>query len=118
MEAIQSNPIIGWRAVYFDILSVYLEEPERVLKAVEMFGEDVVFEAIIVTSLKSNIGRDPLNYVIAVARSMWKEQLQSDLTREKDAIRRERSKQRVQDANMELAEKIERARRINADNSV
>jgi hypothetical protein len=110
LESIRLNPTIGWQSVYSDILGSYLWEASRFLKGVELFGEEFMFEAVIVTASKK-LSSDPLNYVLAVARQLWKDSLKEELTKDQDELRLERARRHVKEDNERLAEKIERARR-------
>jgi hypothetical protein len=110
LEGIRLNPTIGWQGVYSDILGSHLWETERFLKGVELFGEEFMFEAVIVTASKK-LSSDPLNYVLAVARQLWKDSLKEELAKDQDELRLERARRHVKEDNDRLAEKIERAKR-------
>lgn len=117
LEGIRVNPSNGWRIVYLDILGHRLTETDKFLNGVDLFGEEIMFEALIATSSQKLSSPNPLNYVLAVARKMWKEELQETLQKDKDELRLERAKRRILAGNAELAEKIEEAkRRVDADN--
>lgn len=108
---IREHPEKGWRVVYSDILGKKLSDSAKFLNGVELFGEEIMFEALIATSVQKLSSPDPLNYVLAVARGIWKETLQESLTKDADELRLERAKRRIIEGNAELAEKIERAKR-------
>lgn len=119
LEGIRKNPTIGWRSAYLDILGVRLSDAESFLKGVDAFGEDLMFEALVVTSLKKLNSPDPLNYVLAVAQQKWKEALQQDVAEQRTSLQVERSIRKVREDNERLAEKIKEARRkVDANNSV
>ena len=119
LEGIKTNPSSGWRVIYNDIIGYYPENTERLLKGVELYGEEIIFEAIIVTASKKLSSPEQLNYVLAVARQLWKDVLQQSLTKDQDEIRLERAKRHVQEDNERLAKKIESAkRRTDASNSL
>ena len=65
-----------------------------------------MFEALIATSSKKLSSPDPLNYVLAVARQLWKTELQATLTKDADELRLERGKRRISEENAELADVI------------
>ena len=111
LEEERTNPSSGWRVIYTDIIGHYPENTERLLKGVELYGEEIIFEAIIVTASKKLSSPEQLNYVLAVARQLWKDVLQQSLTKDQDEIRLERAKRHVQEDNERLAEKIEKAKR-------
>lgn len=116
---IRSDSAKGWRVVYKDILGKQITDIQGFLKAVDLFGEEIMFEAIITTSTKKLSSPDPQNYVIAVARQLWKEALQEALEKDADELRLERAKRRVESDNAELAQKIQEAkRRVDADHPV
>jgi hypothetical protein len=86
---------------------------------VDLFGEGVMFEALIATSIQKLKTPDPLSYVLAVARQLWKEELQNSLEKDADELRLDRAKRRISEGNAELATKIEEAkRRVDANDPV
>jgi len=111
LEEVRTDPSIGWRVIYNDIIGYHPENIERLLKGVDLYGEEIIFEAIIVTASKKLSSPEQLNYVLAVARQLWKDVLQQSLTKDQDEIRLERAKRHVQEDNERLAEKIEKAKR-------
>jgi hypothetical protein len=115
---IRENPKDGWRVIYSDTLGKYLSDPEKLLNGVRVFGEEAMFEAIVTTSTKKLNSEDPIAYVLAVARQLWKESLEAELSKSKEELRLERAIRRVSEDNAELAAKIEEARRIDADNTI
>lgn len=115
---IRDNPETGWRVVYKDILGKNLKDTAKFLNGVDLFGEEIMFEAVIATSVQKLSSPDPLNYVLAVARGIWKEALQEALTKDADELRLERAKRKISEGNADLAEKIEKARRMDANNTL
>lgn len=111
LEGIRLNPSHGWRVIYTDIIGHNLSDTARLLKGVELYGEEIIFEAVIVTASKKLSSPDQLNYVLAVARQLWKDVLQQSLTKDQDEIRLERAKRHVQEDNEKLAQKIDLAKR-------
>ena len=108
---IKENPKAGWSVAYSDILGKRLSDPEKFLNGVDLFGEEIMFEAIIATSIQKLKTPDPLSYVLAVARQLWKEELQDSLAKDADELRLERAKRRISEGNAELADRIEEAKR-------
>ena len=80
--------------------------------AIDSYGDWPVIEAIIAAS-KKKFTDDPLNYILAVAQSKWKDAFQASSEIDKYERGVERSKNRVTRQNEELEEKLERARRTN-----
>ncbi len=119
LSEIQKSPSKGWNAAYQDILGHRLTETEKFLNGVELFGEDIMFEALVATSSQNLSSPNPLSYVLAVARAIWKERLEEAIHKEADELQRERAKKRVAKDSAELAERIEQAKkRVDANNSV
>jgi hypothetical protein len=108
---IKDNPRIGWSVAYSDILGKRLSDADKFLNGVDLFGEEMMFEAIIATSIQKLKTPDPLSYVLAVARQLWKEELQNSLTQDADELRLERAKRRISEGNAELADRIKEAKR-------
>ncbi len=119
LSEIRKSPSDGWRAAYQDILGHSLSDTEKFLNGVELFGEDIMFEALVATSSQNLSSPNPLSYVLAVARAIWKERLEEDLHKEAEELQRERAKKRVAADSAELAERIEKAKkRVDANNSL
>ena len=108
---IKDNPRTGWSVAYSDILGKHLSEPAKFLNGVDLFGEEIMFEALIATSIQKLKTPDPLSYVLAVARQLWKEELQDSLAKDADELRLERAKRRISEGNAELADRIKEAKR-------
>ena len=119
LEAIRNNPSKGWRVIYSDIMGKPLSDTSKFLRGVELFGEEIMFEAVIITSSKNLSSPDPTNYVLAVARQLWKDTLKEELIKEQDELRLERARRHVQEDNTKLADRIELAkRRVDAEHSL
>lgn len=120
LKEIRDNPKKGWSTAYRDILDETLGQESVFLKSVEMFGEAIMFEAMLITSQqKLSSHSNKLAYVLTVARNLWKEDLQNALEKDELELRLERAKNRVSGENADLAEKIEKAkRRLNATDSI
>lgn len=79
----------------------------RLGRALNLYGDWYVFEAIIDASTRELTG-DPLNYVVKIAANKWKEdQLEKDETDNYSAAV-EQSKKASLQANKKLAKKLEK----------
>src|SRR5688500_13046473 len=61
---------------YQGMMGSAVSSPPRLYKAINLYGDWAVFEAILASSNMELVG-DPLNYVLKVAHSKWK-QMQQD----------------------------------------
>jgi hypothetical protein len=98
-----------WHIFYASLLSVPISNNGRFYKALTMYGEWPLFEAIVATS-NATIKGDPLSYVLAVAHAKWKE---AQEIADKQAAVEEDFEQAVlqnKEINDELQEKLRRAR--------
>lgn len=67
-----------WLVFYKELMGKMVPYPSRLYKAVNLYGEMIVFEAIVDSSNQTLTG-DGLSYVIKVASNKWKaEQQQKD----------------------------------------
>jgi hypothetical protein len=110
LEEIRRDRTAGWSRVFKDILGQPLSDKERFLKAVDNYGELIIFESLVVTSTKK-ISGDPLNYMLAVASKKWKEDLIDIVTSDQEDIKANRSIEQSQKDSMHLYERIEAAKR-------
>ena len=119
LEEIRKDKTVGWSRVYKDILDQPLYDKARFLKAVDVFGEIIVFEALVITAAKK-LKNDPLNYFLAVANQRWREELQREISSDEDTIKATRAIEKSKEAGVLLEEKIEKARRRSnaADDSI
>ena len=118
LEEIRRDKKAGWSRVFADILGQPLSDKERFLKAVDNYGDLIIFESLVVTSSKRMTG-DPLNYVLAVANQKWRDDLISQAKADEDSIKTNRAIEKSKNANQLLYEKIEEAkRRIHATDSI
>jgi len=118
LEEIRRDKKAGWSRVFSDILGQPLSDKERFLKAVDNYGDLIIFESLVVTSSK-RMTSDPLNYVLAVANQKWRDDLISQAKADEDSIKTNRAIERSKNANQSLHEKIEEAkRRIHATDSI
>jgi hypothetical protein len=110
MEEIRRDKTAGWSRVFKDILDQPISDKERFLKAVDNYGELIIFESLVITSSK-RIDNDPLNYVLAVANQKWKAELVSQAKADEDSIKISKAVERSKIDNEQLYEKIEAAKR-------
>jgi hypothetical protein len=114
LEDIRKDKTKGWSRVYRDILGQPLYDKDRFLNAVELYGEVVIFEAMVATAAK-RLKNDPMNYFMTVADQRWREEIKNQAESDKETIRAHRVIEQSKEAGISLAEKIERARRRNND---
>lgn len=113
LDKIHKDSASGWGEIYSDLLGnpLYGMDNLDFNKGLELFGESIMLEAVIVTSNNKVDPSGTMKYLLAVARNLWKEELASDLAKEQSEIRLERMKRTVMEDNSSLAERIEEAKR-------
>ena len=114
LEEIRKDKTAGWSRVYKDILGQPLYDKARFLKAVELYGDIIILESLVITASKK-LKTDPLNYFLAVANQRWREEMQREISSDEEAIKANKAIERTKEAGEQLAEKIERAKRRNND---
>ena len=109
---IRADKVAGWSRVFKDILGQPLSifDRERFLKAVDSYGDSIIFEALVITSIKK-ITNTPINYALAVAASKWKEELLSQVKADQETSKANLSIERSKKDNQHLSKRIEEARR-------
>lgn len=96
-----------WLTFYKELLGSNASSIPRLYKTINLYGEEIVFDAIVSSSDKELTG-DPLNYVVAVAKSLWKEeQAKKDQEDEYDKNIRA-AKEESEKANEALRQKLEK----------
>jgi nitrogen regulatory protein PII-like uncharacterized protein len=94
-----------WLKFYENFLGSPVSNKARFYRAISLYGEWAVFEAVIATS-EADITGDPLNYFYKVASNKWKE-AQKDEDEEADYVAQiEEAKKISQQKNEELAKKL------------
>lgn len=116
LEEIRKDRRRGWARAYKDVLGQPLSDVLRFIKAVDIYGDLIMFESLVITATKK-LKTDPLNYVLAVALQRWSEQEQTKLTANEEDIKASKAIERTQEAGRQLADKIEKAKRRNNDTS-
>jgi len=84
----------------------------RFYKALNQYGEGILFDSIVAASDKS-FDSDPLNYVLKIAHNKWKEQEEELDASEEYEADIEKAKRQSRKQSDELAKKLDKARRIN-----
>lgn len=99
-----------WRVFYEHFMGTPLSSPMRLGRALNLYGDWPVFEAIIDSSQRELSG-DPLNYIVKVAHEKWKisQQQEDDDIYYADAI--EQSKKASAKANKDLERRLKRKRK-------
>lgn len=94
-----------WLVFYQTFLALPVSNIPRFYKALNLYGDWAMFESIVACS-DADINGDPLNYVLAVTKSKWKEQ-QQDADEEVQYLAEvEAAKKASQARNDELAKKL------------
>lgn len=106
-----------WNVFYQSFLDKPISNYPRFYKALNLYGDWALFEAILSASNQDLTG-DPLNYVLKVTHNMWKEkqmELEASETYQKEideAVKESKSQ------NERLAKKLKRMEATIADNTV
>lgn len=114
LDDIKRDGRAGWIRYYKDLLHRPLSSPDKFWNALDQYGEHPLFEAVYLTA-NAKIKGDPLNYVLAVAGRKWEDErkLREELDTYWDNVQRVRME--TAQRNAELALKLQRARKMNAD---
>lgn len=107
---LRTLPKRHWNVYYSHFLGKSISNYALFFRAIKLYGDMNVFEAVLATARQSLEG-DPLNYVLKITHSLWRaEQLEEEKQKEADKIAREAieiSKKR----NKELAAKLKKLKR-------
>lgn len=101
----------GWVRIYLDAFSVPISDPERFFRALDIFGEHAMLEAIIAASTKK-FTEDPLGYIIAIANSKAVEESVRNLKIDMYRADMARAQEATKAFNTMLAEKIKKAKEL------
>lgn len=107
----------AWARFYEENLAHAVSDLDRFYRALNQYGPWPVYEAIIITSIKK-LPTDPLNYVLTVAHSKWKESETISQDEARYIMRIEQAKLQSREMNEGLNKKLERARSRNAADSL
>jgi hypothetical protein len=112
LAEIRADKTAGWSRVFKDILGqpLSISDRERFIKAVDSYGDSIIFEALVITSVK-RIAVTPINYVLAVAASKWKEELLSQVRADQETSKANLSIEQSKKDNQHLYKRIEEAKR-------
>lgn len=115
LDRISKEGEVAWRDFYQETFRHEISDVPRFLRAVDNYGADCVFNAIVASSDKkflfSGFSRgDPLNYVLAVTRRIWDKEQQERHADSEYARKLEESRERSLTLGTELEEKIKKAR--------
>jgi hypothetical protein len=96
-----------WLRFYAALVGTPVSSNPRFYKALKLYGEWPMFEAIVASSGATLTG-DPLNYVLKVCSNKWKE-MQQDADEEDEYIKEiERIKEASHKQNEEMAAKLKK----------
>ncbi len=102
---LKSLPKKHWNVFYTHFLGVQISSFQKFYRALKLYGDMAVFEAVIAAARQSIEG-DPLNYVLKITHSLWKEE-QLELDKESDDQKRaEAAIEITRKKNKELAKKL------------
>lgn len=93
--------------MYQDFLGASVSNIPRFYKAIKLYGDFSIFEAIVACA-DADIKGDPLNYVLAVTKSKWKESQQDEEGEVAYLEEIEAAKVASQKRNDELEKKLKR----------
>lgn len=99
-----------WVVLYNGTLTTPISDIDRLMRAVDIYGDWAVYEAIYLTATKTIEG-DPLGYVLTVAHSKWKASMEFKLEDSIYKMKLEMAKERSRQDNEDLDLKIRKARK-------
>jgi hypothetical protein len=103
-----------WGRFYTSLVGFPVSNYPRFYKAINQYGESIFFDSIVAASDKK-FESDPLNYVIKIAHTKWKEQeAELDASEEYEA-EIDKAKKESRRRSEELQTKLDKARRINSE---
>lgn len=106
---IPANGRAAWIRLYKELLKQPISDPERFWRALEVYGLRPMYEAIISTSIR-HLDGDPLNYMLAVARTFWRKELEETVTVDKYDRDMKEQRRLTLEKSQQLADKMMRAR--------
>lgn len=107
---LKSLPKKHWNVFYEHFLGVSISNYKLFYRALKLYGEMCVFEAVLAAARQSIEG-DPLNYVLKIVHSLWKEE-QLKLDKEMDSEKEAQASIEInRKRNQELAKKLSKLRR-------
>lgn len=107
---LKSLPKKHWNVFYNHFLGRSISSYAKFFRALKLYGDMNVFEAVLATARQSVDG-DPLNYVLKITHSLWKEN-QIELEREQEYNKEMQAAiEHSRKQNKALADKIKKIRR-------
>jgi len=104
---LKRNGRTHWLRFYSAMMGSSVSSAPRFYKALKLYGEWPMFEAIVASS-SATLNGDPLNYVLKVCSAKWKE-MQTDADEEDEYLAEiERIKDASHKRNEELAAKLKK----------
>lgn len=70
---LKSLPKKHWNVFYTHFLGVQISSYQKFYRALKLYGEMPMFEAVLAAARQSIEG-DPLNYVLKITHSLWREE--------------------------------------------
>jgi hypothetical protein len=98
-----------WPRFYESFLGTGVSSLPRLYRAVNLYGDDIVFDAIVDSSWRELTG-DPINYVLKVASEKWKQQRAEMDSSDDYAKTIEEAKDISLQKNMALAKKMKKGK--------
>ena len=109
-HSIKVNGKKTWAAFYREFLGVPPTSLPRLYRAVNLYGDDIVFEAIIDSSWRDLTG-DPQNYIMKVASEKWKSH-QAEIDGEDDYKKSlEQAREQTLEHNRALEKKLKKVKK-------
>lgn len=113
LDLIREDSEAGWIAVYTDVFTG--QKPYdivRLMAGVSHYGTMAMLEAMLATADKKlATAESNMQYMLAVARQLWRDEMSEQLDKSRDEIRAERARQAVSDENRRLSDLMEKAKR-------
>lgn len=96
-----------WLTFYEEMLGQTCSSPQRLYRAINLYGDLIVMEAIVDSSIQSLQG-DVINYVLKVAANKWKTSQQQETENYEYLASIEQAKASTIQRNKQLAGKLKR----------
>lgn len=97
----------GYLSMYKTFLGSPVSNIPRFYRAIKLYGDFAIFDAI-VDSSEQSISGDPLNYVIVVAKNKWKETQKDEEEEQGYLADIEKAKKETEKSNKELQKKLKK----------
>lgn len=104
---LKRNSVSYWLKFYYSLMGVSVSSSPRFYKALKLYGDWPMFEAIVAAS-GATLKGDPLNYVLKICSNKWKE-MQEEADEETEYMQEiETIRDNSRQQNEEMASKLER----------